>query len=627
MACSKYTLTNTGSTLVNFNYRRCDDSLWQYQVELNPNQTKNIWLLDNTYSIAPSFRPYVVLVNQGAFPPVTASNTPTPTNTPTSTNTPTPSNTATNTPTPTQTQTQTQTPTNTETPTNTPTSTQTPTQTQTQTQTQTPTNTETPTNTPTPTNTETPTNTPTPTQTQTPTTTFLYFSYSLGFGNNASDACNDFASSPQTVYGQVVDGPGPNVGEFLYQTPGNPLTNPVSDGYYSNGTAWFIVSGGLGEITSSDPNGCIGLPTATPTQTPTNTPTNTGTPAETPTNTPTNTGTPTGTPTNTPTGTPTQTPTPTANRFSFTVYSGTTSDEACGLYFPSITIYGEEPVFDDNTILYDTIVGPSVGNLTGYFNNSQIVVELNNGVETGSYIACQTLTPTPTQTQTQTPTQTQTQTQTQTPTQTGTPTQTPTPTGNRFAFNVYSGTTSDESCGLYFPSITIYGEDSLFDQNNVFYDTIVGPSVGNLTGYFNNSQIVVQLNNGTQTGGFTLCQTLTPTPTQTSTQTPTPTNTQTPTQTSTQTPTPTSTFAYYTYSLGSGGTPNEACIAFSASPVTIYGTVNGGIGPNIEEFLYETPGIPLTDAVPDGYYSDGTAWFLVTGGLGEITSSNPTGCP
>jgi hypothetical protein len=70
MACSKYTLTNTGSTLVNFNYRRCDDSLWEYQVELNPSHSKNIWLIDNTYSIAPFFKNSVSLVNQGVFPPV-----------------------------------------------------------------------------------------------------------------------------------------------------------------------------------------------------------------------------------------------------------------------------------------------------------------------------------------------------------------------------------------------------------------------------------------------------------------------------------------------------------------------------------------------------------------------------
>ena len=69
MACSKYTLTNTGTTQLNFNYRRCDDAMWEYQVELEPNQTKNIWLIDNSYSIAPLFVPNVVLVNDGVFPP------------------------------------------------------------------------------------------------------------------------------------------------------------------------------------------------------------------------------------------------------------------------------------------------------------------------------------------------------------------------------------------------------------------------------------------------------------------------------------------------------------------------------------------------------------------------------
>ena len=69
MACGKYTLTNTGTTQVNFNYRRCDDAMWQYQVELEPNQTKNIWLIDNTYSISPPFLSSVVLVNDGVFPP------------------------------------------------------------------------------------------------------------------------------------------------------------------------------------------------------------------------------------------------------------------------------------------------------------------------------------------------------------------------------------------------------------------------------------------------------------------------------------------------------------------------------------------------------------------------------
>ena len=132
MACSKYTLTNTGSTIVNFNYRRCDDSMWEYQVELIQNQTKNIWLIDGTYDAAQIFESSIVLVNDGVYPitptptrtaPPTPTPTSTPTNTPTNTTTPTntPTNTSTNTPTPSVT------PTNTTTPTTTPTNTPTPT--------------------------------------------------------------------------------------------------------------------------------------------------------------------------------------------------------------------------------------------------------------------------------------------------------------------------------------------------------------------------------------------------------------------------------------------------------------------------------------------------------------------
>lgn len=100
MACSKYTLTNTGSTIVNFNYRRCDDAMWEYQVELTPNQTKNIWIIDGTYSIAPLYVSSVSTVNDGVYP---ITPTPTPSVTPTSTITPTPTITPTKTPTPTPT--------------------------------------------------------------------------------------------------------------------------------------------------------------------------------------------------------------------------------------------------------------------------------------------------------------------------------------------------------------------------------------------------------------------------------------------------------------------------------------------------------------------------------------------
>jgi hypothetical protein len=132
--------------------------MWDYQVELLPNQTKNIWVINGTYTVATAFKSAIVLIDEGPFPPTSATPTQTPTPTPTPTNTPTPSVTSTQTSTPTPTPSVTATETSTPTPT--------PTNTETPTQTPTPTNTETPTNTPTPTNTETPTQTPTPTQHQ-----------------------------------------------------------------------------------------------------------------------------------------------------------------------------------------------------------------------------------------------------------------------------------------------------------------------------------------------------------------------------------------------------------------------------------------------------------------------------
>jgi hypothetical protein len=98
MACTKYTLTNTGTTSVNFSYRRCDDTMWEYQVQLNPNQTKNIWAIDGTYTIADYFKPEIGNIIESVFPPDAPNPTPTPTatvpvtptNTPTLTQTPTP---------------------------------------------------------------------------------------------------------------------------------------------------------------------------------------------------------------------------------------------------------------------------------------------------------------------------------------------------------------------------------------------------------------------------------------------------------------------------------------------------------------------------------------------------------
>ena len=420
MACSKYTLTNTGSTSVNFNYRRCDDSMWEYQVNLDPNQTKNIWLINGTYSIAQLFQPSVVLFNNGVFPltptptpsvtpttSVTPTNTNTPTNTSTPTqtptNTPTQTQTPTNTSTPTQTQTptntstptQTQTPTNTPTQTQTPTNTSTPTQTQTPTKTQTPTQTQTPTNTPTntstptntPTNTSTPTNTPTntPTQTQTPTQTNLVRFAFAGFsGTTELEACSESYGST-TIYGNDPDF---DENLFFYNSSIGPVTVNMTGFYEYNNVVVELNSSGIVVDYILCPTF---TPTPTQTQTPTNTPTNTPTPSITPTNTPT----PSITPTNTSTPTNTQTPTPTNTQT------------------PSIT-------------------------------------------------------PTNTPTPSITPTNTSTPTNTQTPTPTNT--QTPTPTRNHFVYSLgYDVSTSTQACLNYASTpVNIYAP----------LNTPVGPNVG-----------------------------------------------------------------------------------------------------------------------------------------------------
>jgi hypothetical protein len=69
--------------------------MWEYQVELNPGQTKTIWLLDSTYSTA--FSTDIVEVDLGVFPPTGNGPTLTPTPTITQTSTPTPTPTETDT--------------------------------------------------------------------------------------------------------------------------------------------------------------------------------------------------------------------------------------------------------------------------------------------------------------------------------------------------------------------------------------------------------------------------------------------------------------------------------------------------------------------------------------------------
>jgi hypothetical protein len=440
MACSKYILTNTGSTIVTFNYRRCDDGMWSYQVELEPNQTKNIWLVNNTYSSA---NVTIVVVNEGAFPPAGATPTPTPTPTNTQTVSTTPTNTPTNTATPTYTPSVTSTPTNTpsdtptqtptETPTGTPseTPTQTPTQTQTQTQTQTPTTTTTLTATQTPTETSAPTQTPTQTSTPTQTPTQFSYSYVLGSGDTQNEAC--FATST-SLYTTVQQSPTIETGDELYADAA--LTIPAPNGYYSDGTNFYKVDSTFnnipGEVTSINLGGCSSLPTPTPTITST----------VTSTQTPTVTTTPTDTPSSTPNQTPTPSVTPSATPIARYIHSSVCHDEtsaitACECLASSATIWSNNPELSGSTLFWSDATGPNTGNPVGYYALDGIVYYVNDdcgvGCSTGSTLGTSefcSLTPTPTETPTNTPTPTPTETllPSPTPTITDTPTSTPTPT-------------------------------------------------------------------------------------------------------------------------------------------------------------------------------------------------------
>jgi len=98
MSCTKYTISNTGSTTISINYMRCEDNMWQYNVEVYPGESRNIWFQGNTFSQVGQNNQLIV-EDFGSFPPVTP--TPSSTSIPVSaTPTPTPSITPSSTPAP-----------------------------------------------------------------------------------------------------------------------------------------------------------------------------------------------------------------------------------------------------------------------------------------------------------------------------------------------------------------------------------------------------------------------------------------------------------------------------------------------------------------------------------------------
>ncbi len=98
MAGQKYTVQNTTTSTVFINYQRLSDNMWQYQVPLEPNQVKTLWVVTGTFDPVANNLPLNV-IEEETFPPaptltptpsITATITPTPTITPTVTPTKTP---------------------------------------------------------------------------------------------------------------------------------------------------------------------------------------------------------------------------------------------------------------------------------------------------------------------------------------------------------------------------------------------------------------------------------------------------------------------------------------------------------------------------------------------------------
>ena len=69
MSCKKITIFNNGPSIISFNYQRCSDSQWEYNVNLYQGQTKNIWALDNTFQYPEFFSTELTVENQENFPP------------------------------------------------------------------------------------------------------------------------------------------------------------------------------------------------------------------------------------------------------------------------------------------------------------------------------------------------------------------------------------------------------------------------------------------------------------------------------------------------------------------------------------------------------------------------------
>jgi len=95
-----------------------------------------------------------------------------------------------------------------------------------------------------------------------------FYTWSLGYDvSNATNACNDYATSPSTYYTTV-----PTLQNGIYLYDSNTIFDLAPAGYYSNGSNVWFKSASTLTLTNQSP---CATPTPTPTTTPTPTPTST----------------------------------------------------------------------------------------------------------------------------------------------------------------------------------------------------------------------------------------------------------------------------------------------------------------------------------------------------------------
>jgi hypothetical protein len=162
----------------------------------------------------------------------------------------------------------------------------------------------------------------------TTTTTASPAQFTIGYSvSNGFQSCLNRAIDPRIVY--AANGASLGNGVALYYD--QQLTSPVIGGFYSDGTNWYRVTGGLGIISSN--GSCTTTSTTTTTAAPTSTTTSTST-------------------TSTTTAAPTSTTTTTQAPATFSLrYSTISGGAAC--YETATTYYAENgSLLQDGTVIY-----------------------------------------------------------------------------------------------------------------------------------------------------------------------------------------------------------------------------------------------------------------------------------